>query len=459
MNLYRFFLFCLLLCLFTSSCQNITKDGNSLSMRGKDFELVIQKGKNEVFPAVVFIKVLKLHHESGKKKTGLASGSGVLISSEGEILTNWHVVHNAESIRCLLYDGSAYDAKLIGSDKKTDVALIKLEMKKNGKKLPFASLDLSDNLKEGDFVMAMGAPWSLNRSVSVGIISCIRRYLPSVSEYSLWLQTDAAISPGNSGGPLVNTRGKIVGLNTRAVMRGGDMGFAVPAKTLDLIVPRLRKYGKVNWSWTGLTLQPLHDFQRDIYYNATNGVIVSGTESESPARKAGILSRDRLVNINGEAVTAKTIEDIPGINRKLGLLAFNKKIKVEIIRNGKNKKFDITPREKGKVEGDEFDLPRWNFTVKTINQFDNPDLYFYAKKGLFIYGIRSGGNAAKARLHRGDIILEIDSNKIKNLDDIKKVYDKAMKNLKTKKKLLISVLRNGLMHQVVLDFSRNWDKE
>jgi serine protease Do len=175
-----------------------------------DFRDVVRRAKDKVFPAVVFIKCVRESHELGKKQSQEVAGSGVLVSDRGEILTNWHVVDKAVEVRCLLYDGRAFDATVAGSDKDLDIALVRLDISRCDGKLPYAELGDSERLREGDFVMAMGAPWGLARSVSIGIVSCTRRYLVDNSEYSLWLQTDAAISPGNSGGPLINTDRKSV---------------------------------------------------------------------------------------------------------------------------------------------------------------------------------------------------------------------------------------------------------
>src|SRR6185295_5416040 len=185
-----------------------------------DFRQVVQDAKGKVFPGVLYIRCIRESNDSGKKESVQVSGSGVLISADGEGITNWHVIDKAESVRVLLSDGRHFDAKVVGSDKDTDLALIRLEPGKDGaapKDLPFAAIGDSTQLREGDFVMAMGAPWGLNRSVSIGIVSCIHRYLEGTSEYSDWIQTDAAINPGNSGGPLVNTQGEVIGLNARGM--------------------------------------------------------------------------------------------------------------------------------------------------------------------------------------------------------------------------------------------------
>ena len=170
-----------------------------------DFREIIKRATEEVFPAVVFIKCVREGHETGESEAFEVTGSGVAISPDGEIVTNWHVIDKAVSIRCQLADGRGFHADLLGADKSTDVALLKLRTEEPLSDLPFAQLGHAEELREGDFVMAMGAPWGLNRSVSIGIIACTRRFLPEDSEYSHWLQTDASISPGNSGGPLVNT--------------------------------------------------------------------------------------------------------------------------------------------------------------------------------------------------------------------------------------------------------------
>jgi len=424
-----------------------------------DFREIVTTAKAKVFPAVVFIKCIREGHESGKKVSEEVSGSGVIISSTGEAVTNWHVVEKAIEVRCLLSDGRAMDAKVVGSDKDTDLALIQLVVPNDAGPLPHTTLGDSTLLNEGDFVMAMGAPWGMNRSVSIGIISCTRRFLPDHSEYSLWLQTDAAISPGNSGGPLVNTAGQTIGINTRGVMRGGDMGFAVPSETVACIVAQLRDSGAVNWSWTGLQLQPLRDFNRNIYFDATVGVIVAETDPESPARRAGLQPKDRIISIHGAPVTALTEESQPELRRTLGMLPKGVPVEIVYVRGEETRTVQLTPRKKGKVEGEELDCPRWDFTVKAINQFDNPRLYFHHKKGVFVFGIKYPGNASASSLRTQDILLKVGATRIETLEDVKAAHKSALGNIKKKHRIVLTVLREGLMRQVVLDFSRDHEKE
>lgn len=433
----------------------------ALDKAGVDFRSIVQEAKSKVFPAVVYIRCLRESNEAGRKETQQVSGSGVIVSPDGEVLTNWHVIDKATSVRCLLSDGRHAEAKVLGSDKDTDLALIKLgEIEGGAAPLPHAKLGDSTVLREGDFVMAMGAPWGLNRSVSIGIVSCTRRFLEQVSEYSLYLQTDAAINPGNSGGPLVNTAGEIIGINSRGMNRGAEgMGFAIPSEAVAILMPRLRESGNVSWSWTGLQLQALRDFNKDMYFDEREGVVVAETDPDSPARRAGFRARDRIVKLNGETITGLTEEDLPEVRRRLGLLPKEVEASFEIVRDGATQVLKLSPREKGKVEGEEVALERFDFTAKTINQFDNPDLYFHRQQGVFVFGVKYPGNAGNAGLAQRDILLKVDGKPVTSLDDLRKIHGDLIAGVATNHRAVITVLRGGLMRQLVLDFARDYSKE
>jgi S1-C subfamily serine protease len=432
--------------------------GGAKGLPDVDFRRVVRAAKDRVFPAVVFVKCIRENLEGGRKESNEVSGSGVLISADGELITNWHVVDKAIEIRCLLYDGRATEADLIGTDKDTDLALLRLKLPP-GTSLPHAVLGDSTALVEGDFVMAMGAPWGLSRSVSIGIVSCTRRYLPENSEYSLWLQSDCAISPGNSGGPLVNTVGEVVGITARGYTVGGDLGFAIPAETVRIIIDSIREHGFVNWTWYGLQLQPLRDFNRNTYFEGDAGVIVSGTDPESPARHAGLLPRDRILSANGKPLTAMTEEDLPAVRSWLGLLPKDEPVKLEVQRGDERLEISVTPRAKGKVEGEEYDCKRWDMTVKAINQFDTPAQYFYRKEGVFIFGLKHPGNASSARLAENDILLAIDGHDVVTLADVQERHEAALADIATNHRVVLTVMRNGLQRQVVLDFARDYERE
>jgi serine protease Do len=305
----------------------------------------------------------------------------------------------------------------------------------------------------------MGAPWGLARSVSMGIISCNDRYLEGAGDYTLWYQTDAAISPGNSGGPLVDTSGEVVGLNARGYTRGAQ-GFTIPSPIILEVLPNLRKYGNAHWAWFGINWQPLKDFERDTAFGATNGVIIAGTERQSPARMAGLEPNDRVVAIEGIPVTAVFREDIPYLNRMLALRDWEKGVKFDYIRDGVMKSVVITPKSKGDVEGVEVECKRWGLTAKDINRFETPDLAFMAPEGgVFVSSVAWEGNADNAGFNERDIIKRIGGRKVKDADELRKIYDDAVANVEKTFQLNVEVVRKGRKMQLVLNFRLDPEKE
>lgn len=447
----------LLPALFLAPCGVVHAGGPALLQQAPaDFQEVIVGAKAKVFPSVVYLRCVVENFELGKQLRHVSSGSGVLVSADGELVTNWHVVDRAREIRCLLEDGRAFEAELLGSDKDTDLALLRLRLPP-GETTPFAVFADGPAPVEGDFVMAMGAPWGLNRSVSFGIVSCARRYLPETSEYSVWLQTDASISPGNSGGPLVDTRGRIIGINTRGAQIGGDLGFAVPVETVRLVTERLRRHGSANWAHTGLQLQPLRDFQRNVYFPGDEGVIVAGTDLESPAREAGFRAQDRIVAVAGRPVTALMEEDMPDVRRLFALLPADEPVRVRVRRDGSERELELRPRAKGVVLGREHAFARWDFTVKEINRFETPDLFFQAPNGLYVRGVRTPGNANEGGLRPRDVLLKVNGLEVAGLDELRRLHEESLARLAGGggRRLMLDVLRNGQRVQVILDLSRD----
>lgn len=456
MKLIRLFSFLGALLIFTG-CIGVKNESEKELY--STFEKIVSDAREKVFPSVVYIHVVSDSLESGARQSDVVFGSGVLITPDGELLTNAHVIDKAQTVRCQLNDGRAFYAKIIGSDKDVDLALVKLELPENTPPLPYAEIDRSGRLNEGDFVMAMGAPWGLNRSVSIGIISCSSRYLENQSDYSLWYQTDAAISPGNSGGPLVTTSGKIAGINTLGSMMGGALGFAIPSNTILDVVGRLREYGKVNWAWLGLRFQPLNDFVKNISFDFKDGVIVSGTDPGSPARKAGFLPNDRIIAIDGKSVTVANAEELPDFNRMLGMRPFEKNIAFTVSRGSEIIEIVCAPIAKKKNDDDEISCPRWGLTAKTINRFTTPNLYFYKNEGVYIFGVSDDGNAENAGLFANDIIVSVNDTKIETLEELESLYETAVKNIDSNSKAVFAVLRNGRTRHIVMDFLNKNDDD
>ncbi len=423
-----------------------------------DFRKTIASAKESVFPALVYVRVVSSDLDSGKNNKAVSSGSGVVITPDGELLTNHHVIDKATEIRCLLADGSSYEAEVVGDDKDLDIAVLRLRRGDATAALPYAVLS-TNTVSIGDVVLAMGAPWGLARSVSMGIISCTDRYLEGCGQYTLWYQTDAAISPGNSGGPLVDTEGRVVGINARGVTLGAQ-AFTIPSPIILEVLPNLRKYGNAHWSWFGFRFQPLHDFDRNIRFAATNGVIVSGTDPASPAREAGVQPNDRIVAIDGMAVDGGSWESLPAIERELGRRPVGTKVRFEVDRAGRTLTFEIAPREKGAVEGEEKVFPRWGFTAKEINAFANPELAFFAKNGgVFVSAVAWDGNAERAKLKERDIIVSIDGKGVKTISELDAVYEAALKGLPSKTQMSLGVMRGGRRIEIVLNYMEDTEKE
>jgi len=419
-----------------------------------DLAEVLARAKAKVFPALVFVSPVVEQFDEGEKTHQEVVGSGVIISSDGEVVTNRHVVDKAVEIRCLLHDGRVLRAKTIGQDKETDLALLKLD---GDGPFPFAEFADSSTAFEGQFVMAMGAPWGLSRSVSLGIISCTERFLPEGS-YNLWLQTDAALNPGNSGGPLVDRDGRVVGINTLATLIGGDMGFAVPSNTVREVVDALRREGRVRRAWTGIALQPLKDFRSNTFFDADSGCLVAGVAAGSPAASAGLRPGDLILSVGGRPVNGVTEEDLPRVGHILASLPIGTPVEFRVRRSGAEMTLVVTPREKGKVEGEDYDCKAWNMTVKAINEFATPELHYFVKQGVYVRGVKSPGNAEQAGLRRGDIILTVEGSEIRSLEQFAELYERLTSDASRPKKVRMEVLRAGLRRQVVLDYSTKYER-
>ncbi|MBN1509783.1 MAG: trypsin-like peptidase domain-containing protein [Sedimentisphaerales bacterium] len=425
-----------------------------------DFREIITRAKSEVFPALIFVKPIVEDYGSGEKKQQEVFGSGVIISADGYAVTNWHVVDKAVTINCVLYDKQQVRTQLIGSDRDTDLALLKLPEREGGKPYPCARLADSMAVQEGDFVMALGSPFGFQRSISLGIVSNAQRYIGFTTEYkyNTWIQTDAAINPGNSGGPLIDTQGTIVGINTLGV-EGSGLGFSIPAPTVQDTVSRLKRDGRVIRAYTGLLLQALKDFHSNTFVAGEHGVLIAGVEDNSPAAQAGIRAGHVLLSIDGQPVEGLYAEMLPDIWRRLADLPVGKPVSMELLRGGEATRAEVTPQEKGKLEGDDFDCRRWNMTVKEINKYRTPRLYYFKPGGIYIQGVKYPGNAAAAGFNEQDIILSVDKQAVETIEDVKKIYTGLLEDGQREKKVVFEVLRNGLRKWIVLDYRRDYEEE
>lgn len=429
--------------------------------RPGNFQEILERAKAKVFPALVFVKPIVEEYETGEKKKQQVFGSGVIISPDGLAITNNHVVEKAIKVNCVLYDKDQVSAQILGRDPDTDLALLKLEVSPEKIPMPCAEFADSDQVVEGDFVMALGSPFGFTRSISLGIVSNTQRYLGFKTEYqyNIWLQTDAAINPGNSGGPLVDIHGRIVGINTLLLFGAENVGFAIPSNIAKEIARKLKADGEVQRAWCGLRLQPLKDFFTNTFTDAEKGVLISHVEENAPAEVAGIRKGDILVAIGGTDANGTYAEDLPTIRRLIADLPVGRPVAFRLLRGDRETSVSVTPELKGKVEGKDFDCRRWNLTLKEINKYKVPNLYFYRKEGIYVQGVRYPGNADDAGVERGDIILSVDRKEVKSLKDMEALYKKLTADETREKKVLIQVLRNGYQKWVVLDYTKDYEKE
>jgi serine protease Do len=437
------------------------------AVAGTDEEAIVQEAKDRVFPAVVFIKPIQEEFRGGTKERVQVFGSGAIISPDGLVVTNNHVAEKATDIRCVLSDKEEVGATVVGLDPETDLALLRLNLaeRKNRTPLPVAVFGDSAVVHEGDLVMAMGAPHGFERSVSRGIISSTERYF-DFAPYNLFYQTDAAINPGNSGGPLVNIRGQIIGINSRGLRGAENMGFAIPSNVVREIVDALLaeskrpgvKEAKVQRAWTGLRFQALRDFTKSSYIDSTRGVLVAGVDDGSPAEKAGLRAGDIVLACSGKDVQGIYETDLPAIERLFCALPIDRPARLSVARGRDHLELEIVPASKAKQEGEEFECKLWDLTVKEITRFSDPYLHFQQSRGVYVLGVKYGGNAQTSGLQMFDIISKIGDRSIGSLDELKDEYATSTKLDKGKRKLRLRIFRAGYPRHQVLDFEKDTSK-
>jgi serine protease Do len=348
-------------------------------------------------------------------------GTGFIIDKSGYIITNNHVVEDADKIKVKLKDEREFEAKIIGRDPQTDLALIKIEPKSE---LPVASLGRSAALKVGEWVVAVGSPFGLEQTVTAGIVSAKGRVIGS-GPYDDFIQTDASINPGNSGGPLLNLNGEVVGINTAIIAHGQGIGFAIPIDLATKIVAQLKDNGEVTRGWLGVNIQ---DLKGDLaeYYGATKseGVLVTDVVPGNPAEKAGIKAKDIITAVNGEKV--KTSRELTA---KAATLPVGETTKITVLRNGQEKTVDVkvakrplTVADAGKppVEKEgEFGLQVTDLTPELAQR-----LKTNRAAGVVVVGVRPDSKASKAGVEQGDLILEVNRQGVSSTGELKQVLAK-----------------------------------
>ncbi|MBI3015305.1 MAG: DegQ family serine endoprotease [Candidatus Tectomicrobia bacterium] len=342
-------------------------------------------------------------------------GSGFIINKDGYIVTNNHVVEGASEIKVILSDKQEYDAKIVGRDPKTDLALIKIS---SPQPLPFAHLGDSDKLRVGEWVMAIGNPFGLGHTVTTGIVSAKGRII-GAGPYDDFIQTDASINPGNSGGPLINMRGEIVGINTAIIAGGQGLGFATPVNLAKPILLQLRDKGSVTRGWLGVQIQAVTpDLAKSLGLSRPQGALVTEVSEGGPAKKAGILRGDIIVSFDGKAV-----EEIVELPRLVANAPVGKEIPLRILRKGKEQIFRVTVAElKEERAGRSVPAaPEFGMTVQDLTPDLARGLGLSRTRGVVVTRVVPGGPADRAGIRQGDVVQEVDEQEVPTVRDFWRV--------------------------------------
>ncbi|MDY0163133.1 Do family serine endopeptidase [Desulfobotulus sp.] len=375
-------------------------------------------------------------------------GSGFLISEDGYIVTNNHVIEGADKIQVKLKSGEEYDAEIVGRDTKTDLALIRIVAENP---LPHIRMGNSDALKVGEWVVAIGSPFGLEQTVTAGIVSAKGRVIGS-GPYADFIQTDASINPGNSGGPLINLDGEVVGINTAIVSSGQGIGFAIPVNLARGIIDQLRASGSVTRGWMGVVIQSVDKAMADYQgLDEPKGVFVMRAIEGDPAHAAGIRAGDVITHINGREVA-----DTRELTLRVAEAKVGESLKVRVVRGGKPKDFTVTVArrtddevrapepsdEKPGPAGDALGLSLQGLDAAAADRMGvNRDA------GMVVVAVAEGSAAQKAGIRRGDLVMEINHHKI----DSTKAYERVLKKIRKGERMQFLIQRRGQLLVIAME--------
>jgi len=450
----------------------------SLKKTGKAFAAVAKM----VSPSVVFIKVEKIvdrqgvvessspfegqnplgeeflkhffggypySHAPQQQQSLVGQGSGFILSEDGYILTNNHVVGGSDKVTVKLQDGREYAAKTIGTDPHSDIAVIKID----AENLPVLDLGDSDKLEVGEWVLAIGNPFGLSHTLTAGIVSAKGRSSLGLADYENFIQTDAAINPGNSGGPLVNLDGKVIGMNTAIFTRNGGymgIGFAIPINMVKAVKDQLIKTGGVTRGYLGIIIQDLTpELAESFGLDDLKGILIAQVTKDSPAEKSGLKQGDVILEFGD-----KPVKDVGAFRNRVSLKASGSKEKITILRDGKRRILNVTI---GKLHDDgsvadtaSHTLAELGLTVQTLTPGLAEQLGYQGEKGVVITQVNPGTISASAGLRPGMLILEINRKQVNNVDEFKQ----ALTQNRKKNFLLLRVSDGKYSHYLTLNIKK-----
>lgn len=376
------------------------------------------------------------------KQQGL--GTGVIIRPDGYIVTNNHVIRGAGKITVHLSDRSSHEARVIGADPETDLAVLKIEA--NG--LQAAHWGSSDSLSVGEWVVAIGSPFGLDQTVTAGIVSALGRHV-GLASYENFIQTDAAINPGNSGGPLVNLKGEIVGINTAIKSRTGvysGIGFAIPSSLARKVIQQIIENGQVSRGFLGVLIQDLNpDLARSFKYDGENGVLISEVTPGGPAEKAGLQAGDIITQLNGNSV--KTADEI---RNRVADIAPGQSVSLTIFREGKTltRKVVLEKRDPQKLVAapQMGGQDKLGLRVRPLDETSRQRLGIETADGVVVTGVNPSGLAAQVGISEGDLILSVNGRKIRTPAD----YQQAVAGANAKEGIRMRIQSNGVTRFVFI---------
>ena len=384
----------------------------------------ISAARDRVLPVVVSILTVREDHSQGEPVLSVSSGSGTVVTPQGHIATNAHVTENGKSFRVVFADGRELPARLVGTDTLSDLAVLQA-LPPAPETFAYAEFAATLELQPGDTVLAMGAPWGLSNSMSAGVVNNPRRLLVSLFDdeadyenrlgadqptgrYYAWIQHDAAIAPGNSGGPLVDLSGRIVGVNTRGTLFGGDLAFAIPGPDAGEVVRALVANGRIERTHLGFRLRSLKGT------GLREGVLVNAVQRGSAAEKAGLLAGDRILTLQGSAVSALQPVDVPALQRRLAELPVGADVVLGIDRTGKRSEVSLSAQRLPDDRIDEHAFTPFGLSLAEMTPALSRRRNLDEASGLIVTGIRPGGPGAIARpaLAQGDVIRRINGRAV-----------------------------------------------
>ena len=407
------------------------------------------KVSKQVTPSVVHIEAaVKLNN-----RRSLVSGSGFVLNAEGIVLTNQHVVERAEKVSVLVPGRPGrYRAEVVGTDKQTDLAVLRIEPRPGEPPLEIAKLGDSDSVQVGEWVIAIGNPYGLDGTVSLGIISAKGRDLSGEQLLNEFLQTDAMIDRGSSGGPLVNLRGEVIGINSRGQGRG--IGFTIPINTAKRVADELLGDGRIARGYLGVAIQPL---SRELaeYWGIpdVHGVIVNGVSPNSPAEQAGVLVGDILTHFGEDDVRAEKDEDIGTFQRLVAQTPIGDRVPVGVMREGQATRLEATLGVQPKVVPDEQETD-FGFTAQEVTENLYRTHRLSQRVGVIVSFVERGSEAAEAGLAAGDLIFSVEGQAVSDIES----FRAALATLPQGRPFLVRALR-GTDTRFLLVVPRTTDKQ